>query len=1207
MLIIISAIDKGELTESDLKNCTNINAFYEDKTALHYAVSRGNRNKEVKLLCSLDDVDVNKADKSGTTPLAEAARMGLTETIEILLEHPEIEVNKKSVSDSTPLSEAVKLRIENVIKLLCKHDKVNVQHEDWKTKEKQEEMFESPYFYPLLVRMAKEGCNKFDMTKRNASRGDSIVHMAVLAEQDESIEYLCGLNDIDFSAKNYNNETAFDLIFPNGAVLDRNRKRYRSIIMIARKIGGKKVLTQKDEQGRTVLNLALELSLDKDTADDRKYPDISEYDDRMDENILFFLAQPGLEIDRYERKGKGIFHILKDIASKKSVEQDYLTEKSVPEDRLKDIPFTLEKVFETANDNRSMLDDLNRKLENEDCTSDARLVFLALINITIIGLQQYADNERLQYILYKGSVFKTFVQIFVDLDDEKAGDSEYLAQLLRVLYISMQANIKCNCIAIEEKQGGLPDEAVISKAHDISDKDHVPNNIAYRDKCTDEVRNISQHESTSKSGGNDADATKKKTNHTAFKKSLRMTLGGSLESKLRERIESVFEDRDAEELSDVQLIAKGIHVAYFKDNDKDGCFDTLMEKMEKASDCLTSWTKRFFHKCICRSEFAFILCLFSIFFHASDIVSDGVVGFKTLNGFSKRLGLLMIVLVLLTLVHENIRSVVSAYETERDLLRVSLGKIELSRDDFEKSELNYHDSCKFWVLNYLGRFFWTYKVHWGTWSSEDKMEKMIRPLLFNFLSILMLRPIVDRLIVLTHQPSHLRAIYRQQSKQKSLNQYYMILEQMPELLIQFYVFQIYFNNLISPEDYIDFGCNESQSFTYKKEYFVCVENLFKLKICTSWWEIYSMLVPFVKIPDSMVSLEEMFRKLSPETPKMSAAASWSLYLAYILMIPSRLFLFAAVMHSAPDHFYIAAYMGIITLLWLVFNTYKMIQKRNERKKSEEEEQSSNILYHGKTIWSLLLFTIRDVTLISLRRTDAYLLPPSEVNYKSLKTWKGVLVNSSYFFIEGVVGAVYVENYYPCGRNTEIFKYQGWLYLVLLIISVTMMALLAYILQPTKINIIPRLFPHRAALICSFGLLMWFVAAGTFIFTTKNRRADVLLPLVITTIILMSVLLIIVVALRFFSEAKQKNSSKDKKSKASKIFSCVRCCSKQNAKMERLTDSEKVTGKESSARHTNDKQDRTVKLSRCCFSGKNSAPAASTTVDDQHEMSPMLQV
>ena len=425
------------------------------------------------------------------------------------------------------------------------------------------------------------------------------------------------------------------------------------------------------------------------------------------------------------------------------------------------------------------------------------------------------------------------------------------------------------------------------------------------------------------------------------------------------------------------------------------------------------------------------------------------------------------------------------------------------------------------------------------------MEKMIRPLLFNFLSILMLRPIVDRLIVLTHQPSHLRAIYRQQSKQKSLNQYYMILEQMPELLIQFYVFQIYFNNLETPEDYINFGCKETHRFTYEVTYFMCVENLAKLKICASWWEIYSMLVPFVKIPNSMVSLEGMFRKLSPETPKMSAAASWSLYLAYILMIPSRLFLFAAVMHSAPDHFYIAAYMGIVTLLWLVFNTYNMIQARNKKKNSKKEEQSSNILDHGKTFWSLLLFTIRDVTLISLRRTDAYLLPPSEVNYRSLKTWKDVLAISSYFFIEGVVGAVYVERYYPCGRNTEIFKYQGWLYLVLLIISVTMMALLAYILQPTKINIIPRLFPHRAALICSIGLLMWFVAAGTFNFTTKNRRADVLLPLVITTIILMSILLIIVVVLRFFSEAKQKNSSKDKKSKASKIFSCLRCCSKQN--------------------------------------------------------------
>ena len=711
---IIDAIDNGDLNESDALNYRKIiNGLYKDKTALHYAVSRGNRNKEVKLLCSLDFVEVNKADKSGTTPLAEAARLGLTETIEIFLEHPKIEFNKKSVSGSTPLSEAVRLKIEEVIKLLCKHDEVNVQHEDWKTKERQEEMFESPCFYPLLVRMAKEGCNKFDMTKRNASRGDSIVHMAVLAEQDESIKYLCRRNDIDFSARNNDNNTAFDLIFPNGAAL--SGQKYKTIIEIARKIGGKNVITRKDDQGRTVLDLALELSIEKETADDR----ISENDDRMDGNILFFLAQPGLEIDRYERKGKRIFHILKDITSKKSVEQDYLTENSVPEDRLKDIPFTLEKVFETADDNRSMLDDLNRKLENEDCTSDTRLVYLALINVTTIGLQQYADNERLQYILYKGSVFKTFVQIFVDLDDKKAGDSVYLAQLLRVLYISMQANIKCDCVKIEENQEELPDEAIVPTTNSLSHDAHVSKNTEYHNNDVADNRN--QLESVDESDGKVADITSRDACHTslegqiagptAYAKSLRTTLGLSLEYRLREKIKSVTEYGNNEELSDVQLIAKGIHVAYFKDDDKDGCFDTLKEKMAKASDCLTAWTKSFFHKCICRSEFAFIFCLFSILFHASDIVSDGVVGVKTLNGFSKRLGLLMIILVLLTLVHENIRSVVSAYETERELLRISLGKIELRKEDFETSLLNYYDNCDFWVFKYLGRFFWTYKVH----------------------------------------------------------------------------------------------------------------------------------------------------------------------------------------------------------------------------------------------------------------------------------------------------------------------------------------------------------------------------------------------------------------------------------------------------------------------------------------------------------------
>ena len=266
------------------------------------------------------------------------------------------------------------------------------------------------------------------------------------------------------------------------------------------------------------------------------------------------------------------------------------------------------------------------------------------------------------------------------------------------------------------------------------------------------------------------------------------------------------------------------------------------------------------------------------------------------------------------------------------------------------------------------------------------------------------------------------------------------------------------------------------------------------------------------------------------------------------MIPSRLFLFAAVMHSATDHLYVVAYLGAVISVWLAINICTLMgQKKdsNEEKTSADKRKGKRTLkYYFKTIWSLLLFTMRDVVVISLRQADAYFLPPSEVNYKTLRTWRRMLAISSCYFVEGVVGAVYVEHYYPCGRNTEIFKYQGWLYLITFIVSVTIITLLSYVLQPTKIYIIPRQFPKTSALICSSGLLMWTVAALIFQSTTKNSSSNVRLPLIITTLTILFVFLVVVVVLKYFSEAKypkEKNIRQEDHATKSTSLQKTSCC------------------------------------------------------------------
>ena len=1060
------------------------------KTALFHAVSQFNQDAEavVEFLCSVDGLDVNKGDPLGVPPLTEAVRKNKAEIVEILLQHPDIDISRKSKLGGTALSEAVKLENGNMIKMLCKEERMEVSHKDWEAAERQNEMFESTVFYPLLVRMAIQGCQKFELTKSNG-HGDTLLHMAVLADQDKAIDYLYKQEALDFSAKNHDGETAFDLIFPNDKHLEE--RNFKSIVQIAHRYGGKNMITRKDDNQRTVLHLALELLNQEYSKAD------ADVDKNIEEIVLFFLAQPGLEIDIYHKdKDQGIFYILKDIVSKKVTERkemevvlrNYLSERIVPDKTINDIPSTLEKLFETANDRKSILDDIRGRIADEECASEVIAIYFALLNIIIIGLQQYAHHRRLQYIFYKGSVFKTFVEIFVNFCNGGFHNLEldYLEQLLRILYVSTQANIKCDFVA--------------GKKSDSVNNDNV--DTKYAVKFSEKSYALSRH--------------------------LLSILGEELHEKFSDRISEIAKtDQKEGKVSDVQLIAKGIYNANFlKVKLEDGWLHNIHNDARTAYGRFRSWIgfDKFFHKCFCRGDFAVLFCFTSIFVQSSDVLSDALVGFKTLNGFSERLGILMIALVLITLVHENISSVISAYDTDRELLRITLGKIDMDPKDYtEKSELNYYHDYNM-VLKGLARFFWTFKVKVKS-PKQNSVSK--KALFFNILSILMLRPVVDRLIVLTHSPSHLRAIFRQRSKQMSLNQYYMILEQMPELLIQFYVFQIYFNNLRTSDDYKNYECTDLHSFSYKTEYFECVQNLMKLKICASWLEIYSMLVPFMKIPSSMVSLEDMFRTLHPETPNMSSATSWSLYFAYTLMIPSRLFLFAAVMHSAPNHLYVAAYIGIVICVWLAINVCTTVRQANVStgKKTFDGGKDVTLGYFLKTTWSLLLFTIRDVVVISLRRPDAYLMSPSEVNYRTLRSWKTVLKISSYFFVEGVVGAWYVEHYYPCGRNTEIFKYQGWFYLILLILSITTISLVSYVLQPTKINIIAKQYPIRAGMFCLIGFAMWSITVVSFLFTTTNSIAYVRLPLIIITLTVLFIMLSIVALLRFLVKLDKKEARK----------------------------------------------------------------------------------
>ena len=332
-----------------------------------------------------------------------------------------------------------------------------------------------------------------------------------------------------------------------------------------------------------------------------------------------------------------------------------------------------------------------------------------------------------------------------------------------------------------------------------------------------------------------------------------------------------------------------------------------------------------FHECYSRGNLSVVFCMFGIFFYTSDLFTDFLVGIEDItSGFSKRLGIFEVFIVAFTLVHENINSAVGLYSTEEELLKMDVGKSNLDRYDWEKSDINFSNKL---YIRLFYQVLWPYKIlKEGKWITF----KALRGLTFNLLSLVCLRPVVDRLNVLLHTPSGLRANIRQQAKQNALKQYYLILEQIPELLIQFYVFQIIFNDI---GDKVMVECRDT--FNYNNTLNNSEDNLFcstlrlpststGVGLCGVLFRVYSMSIPFFTIPSGILSLEGSFRQLDPSTPKMTKSTKYLAHAAYIMMVPARLFMFAGLMHAATNQFHVTIYIICRTVVELIFENAVVI-------------------------------------------------------------------------------------------------------------------------------------------------------------------------------------------------------------------------------------------------------------------------------------------
>ena len=1013
---------------------------------------------------------INERNKDDNTPLHLAAKAGNFKIVEYLTKHTDIDINLVNKRGNTPLHLALYSQYQDtkVVECLSRFQGAkNIQNNN---KDFPFRIVSKSENYPLnyLLLLYKLPGYKYKVNKRYRQGQHSLLHIAAKEEKTNFVKALLDENaDIDTNVVDESGMTALHFSIMNN-----------DLISVKHICSNKKTDINFMHSGKSPLAIAIE----------EKNCDI----------VWFLLTQTGINLE-FKAGESNVFKMIKSLIQDylngseiNSTDSDilnqllstYLTDDMIVSS---DMPETLEKIL--RNEQCPVLDFLRSNIQEGSTKSSpvaVKTICAAVLNVTITGLQLFANDDHLKFVFFKRSVFKTLVHIFVNLDVSRASDDIYLAQLFNYLYIGLQANIRCNCF-----------------------------NPFIQDQSNDGTEYIAlENDGTS-----------------AVEKYLRESLSDALYSEFKQQIRKIVSNIDKSSLlSEVQLSAVNISKTYFKDERDGKCRKTVKWFGKNVGDC-GSCVNKIYHKCLVRSNFAFILCFMGILFHIADIAFDVIFGKETLNGFSKELGIFIIVLVLVALIHENIRSTISVYIADSELLRTTLGKIEIEADDLKISDLNYYPEREK-VFQYLGRFFWPYTVDWGI----SIKKKSSRAILFNILSILWLRPVVDRLIVLTHFPSNFRVIYRQKCKEKSLNQYYLVLEQLPELLLKFYVIQIYFNIFWSSEAFENSRCNITLSHNFNFDYnikdFECVKSIdfTSLKICASWYQICSIIIPMIKMPYSIVCLEEMLRMLSPTTPKMSKAACGILYFAYVLMIPSRLFMFSAIMHSVSNNLYVIAYITFMSLIWMMVNiavnktgcrnngNYQGFLNKFEFKKKETWEY----------IWSVFLFSLRDVFVISLRRPMAYLVSPSVVTYKSLRDWKEILIISIYFATEGFIGAWLIEKNYPCGRNSDVFKYQGWLFLILVIIATSWITLVSYVLQSEKMNIIPQQFLKSSVHIsCSYGLLVSAFAVIFFLLTTTECSNKDFKSSIITCLIIVSLFLVIaVLILRCFGEAKDKKSDHD---------------------------------------------------------------------------------
>ena len=1075
-LLVATSVNSVEVAKLLLQHGAEVNTKSSNgDTPLHRAAYHN--SVEVAKLLLQHGVEVYTKNDNGLTPLHIAARHNSVEVAKLLLEHG-VEVNTKSSNGDTPLHIAARHNSVEVAKLLLQQEaEVNTKDSNGDT--------------PLHI-AARDCDNRVEVAKlliehsaevdTKDSNGDTPLHIAARDNSVEVAKLLIehsaevdtkdsnGDTPLHWAARHNKVEVAKLLLAQGVEVNTKSSNGDTPLHWAARhmKVEVAKFLLQhsaevntKSSNGDTPLHIAaslysvevakllLEHGAGVNTKSDDGVTPLHIAARRNSVEVAKLLLEQGADISITDNNNESCLRCMQKHFSSSDLQ-----------DTFRALPNGVDLVYSNP---AVIVQDLDIKEEFDD---DVKSILGDILKEAIDKLPGIMDDPKQRFTFYRGNLYVRLVKEFL----KRPGETT----LLRTIYIALQAKTHCNQPKRKMLKDGLG--SVIYEQFRVKIEELAINTVEERE--TKELIVIAEQIY--------ADYMKDKTGFCCKVKKCCSKTGCSC--------------KDEEDSSKTGCCCKV----------KKCCSKSWRNTQTFLKSSLKLCCRKVFHSCLAIGMIGRVSCLLGIVFYILDLSSDLVVGISDFRGFSQKLGIFEIALVWFTLAHENIRSANSVYTTEEEVLRIKFGRFDLSDIDWTRlSNLN-------WSKNRFKLFF--YKLS-CPFKLQGSFLSKLKATLYNILTFVQLRPVVDRLMIFIHEPISLREYYNRQAEQNSLKQFYLILEQLPELLVQFYTFQIVINNL-SPRDIEQVAGDCYHYFDYKRmntnstnDTNLFCENLSLsdtgLGICGTVFRIFSMAIPFYNIPSGIASLEDGFRRLDPLTPKMSTILKIIFQASYTLMIPARLFMFAAVMHAVVIKEYVFGFIIFRVIMELLVNLYGLNRKS------------------FSSLWRMVLFSIRDVFLISIRSPDAYIARPSEVSYKSLRKRKNLAVRTVPFICEGLVAALIIEQRYPCGKYFNYFKYLGWFCIVPLVFSVSTMIMVSDRFHPFKGR---SSSPAKEIKKLLISIVFMGVVAWTFIVSKKRGSVELL---VMCLAVSLHIVLVAGLSLYLKMSNKSKKTPHHKKSNKSK--------------------------------------------------------------------------